>query len=199
MRCFIAIEFDEDTRAYLGRLQGILRENAIRGNYTRLPNFHLTLIFLGEIDPALLPGLESVLDKVSENHAPFVLEFGELGKFSKGSRPIIWCGIKANKLLFNLQKDLVDKLAAEFHEFSGHERYTPHITLVREAAVEVSRRNSYPIDSETMKDRLLDDLLKNVRLDEHRVKVSGISLMESTRRDGKLIYIQKSFHPFKED
>lgn len=183
----------------MGRLQGILQENGIRGNYTRLPNFHLTLKFLGEIDPALLPGLESVLDKVSENHAPFVLEFGELGKFSKGSRPIIWCGVKANKLLLDLKEDLVEELGAKFREFSGHERYTPHITLVREAAMEVSCRNSYPMDSETMKDRLLDDLLRNVRLPEHRVRVSGISLMESTRRDGKLIYIQKSFHPFKKE
>jgi len=196
MRCFVAIEFDDATRSVLGGLQEYLREKGIRGNFTRLSNLHLTLKFLGEVDPSLLPKLEPVLRKVASNHMPFVLELGEMGKFSKGTRPIIWCGIKVSKSLLDLQKDLVEELAANFREFSGHERFTPHITLVREAAMDVfpSIVQSHA-DGDVLEGNPMDDLLKHAHIPGHRIAVGGISLMESTRRDGRLVYLQKSFHP----
>lgn len=200
MRCFVAIEFDDGTRAVLDGIQEYLRENGIRGNFSRLPNLHLTLKFLGEVSPASLPALESVLQKVALRHEPFVLELGELGKFSKGSRPIIWCGIKPNKQLFSLQKDLADELAAAFSEFSGQERYKPHITLAREAALDDSRGFAGKTAvSHASEGTPLDDLLKHARVPEHRIAVGGISLMESTRREGKLVYLQQSFFPLSKN
>lgn len=191
MRCFIAIEFDQETRSYLAGIQGFLREHAIRGNYSHLSNLHITLKFLGEINPAIIPGLESVMKKVAAKHGPFVLELGELGKFSKGSRPIIWCGVKPNKLLFDLQKNLVDELAGDFRQFSGYEKFTPHITLIREAALDVA-------NGEASEGNPLDDILKKAPKRDRRFMVKGLSLMESTRRDGRLVYLQKSFIALRE-
>lgn len=196
MRCFFAIEFDEETRLFLARIQSALRDSGIRGNYTNPTNFHLTLKFIGEVNPANLPGLELVLKKVASKHNPLVLEFGELGKFSRGRRPIIWCGLRTNNILLDLQKDLVKELAAEFLQFSGYERYIPHITLVREAVLKGAP--SQGDHNKAAEGNPLDDLLKNVQRSDHRVMARGISLMESTRRDGRLVYLRKSFHDLKD-
>lgn len=196
MRCFVAIEFDDATRSVLSGLQEYLRENGIRGNFTRLPNLHLTLKFLGEVNLSLLPKLDSVLEKVAANHKPFVLQLGEMGKFSKGHHPIIWCGVKASRSLIDLQKDLVDELAANFSEFSGRERFTPHITLVREAAMDAFPGiTTSHTESDASEGSPMDGLIKHAHIPGHRFAVEGISLMESTRRDGRLVYLQKSFHP----
>ena len=70
MRCFFAIEIDEETRLFLARIQSALRDSGIRGNYTNPTNFHLTLKFIGEVNPANLPGLELVLKKLLQNTIP---------------------------------------------------------------------------------------------------------------------------------
>jgi len=70
MRCFFAIEFDEETRQVLTGIQNALRGSGISGNYTRPPNFHLTLKFLGEISPSMLPRLERVMGKVASSTIP---------------------------------------------------------------------------------------------------------------------------------
>ena len=193
MRCFFAIEFDEETRQVLTGIQNALRGSGISGNYTRPPNFHLTLKFLGEISPSMLPRLERVMGKVASKHDSFVLELGELGKFSKGKRPVIWCGLKTSKPLLDLQKDLVEELAAEFSQFSGYERHAPHITLIREAAFEGPSRGMKADGRTAAEGALLDNLLGKVQKPDHSITVRGISLMESTRVDGRLVYLRKLF------
>lgn len=193
MRCFFAIEFDDETRNLLAGIQDALRSSGVRGNYTRMSNLHLTLKFLGEITPDMLTGLEQVSKKVASRHEPFVLELGELGKFSKGKRPIVWCGLKASRQLMELQRDLATELASEFRQFSDNEKYIPHITLVREVAVEGSSLNGSGSDfSETAGD-MLGEILNKAQRPDHKITVSGISLMESVRVDGKLVYIRKLY------
>ena len=199
MRCFIAVEFDEETRHVLARIQGALRDSGISGNYTRMPNFHLTLKFLGEVSPNMLPGLERVLEKVASRHDSFVLELGELGKFSRGKRPIIWCGLKASKPLQDLQKDLVRELAAEFSQFSGYEKYSPHKSLLRDAALEDDpSRVLISCESGAAMGSTINDILGKTQRPDHRVTVRGISLMESTRENGRLVYLRKSFRALRD-
>jgi 2'-5' RNA ligase len=199
MRCFFAVEFDDETKKLLAGIQDVLRQNGISGNYSRSSNFHLTLKFLGEINPVMLSGLERVMKKVASRHKSFVLEFGELGKFSKGRRPVVWCGLKASKPMTEVQEDLVKELAFEFPKFSGNERYVPHITLVREAALEtvssVDAGSGRTVDEENR----LDELLNRVRIPEHRITVKGISLMESTRIDGRLVYVRRLYAALRND
>ena len=85
MRCFIAIEFDENTRNTLASIQNELKNQGVQGNYTRIENLHLTLKFLGEID---MPTYLDIWfnEKVSRNHELFVLELGKLGKIDKGNK-----------------------------------------------------------------------------------------------------------------
>ena len=68
MRLFIALNFDANTVDSLCRLQSLLRDNDVEGNYTKPENLHMTLSFIGEYgnpDDVL-----DVLEKVSFRYMP---------------------------------------------------------------------------------------------------------------------------------
>jgi 2'-5' RNA ligase len=177
MRCFIAIELDNETRALLSGLLKKLSDAGIKGNFTRAENLHLTLKFLGEIDSSAFESVKNILKKISSEHKSFVLTLDRIGKFDRGSKKIIWAGLSRSKelekLFYQVNTEILKILPIE-----DEKRYTPHITLAREAT-------------------LPDDTLINEEL-KHSFRVSGISLMESTRRDGKLVYLRKAYESFSQ-
>jgi 2'-5' RNA ligase len=179
MRCFIAIEFDDKTRNILAAVQKQLKDQGIKGNYTRIDNLHLTLKFLGEIDMPTYSDICDLIKKVSLNHKKFVLELDRLGKFDKGSKKIVWAGLSDNKNLLRLYKELESEIEG-IMPIRKEKYYIPHITLIREA-------------------NLLSNDVLNIEFPEnlgHTFTASGISLMESTRVDGRLTYIRRAFESF---
>jgi 2'-5' RNA ligase len=93
---------------------------------------HLTLKFLGEISPARVTEVRSILDSVAERHAAFPLEFSGTGTFPAHTRAprIIWAGIKQGQTLVALYKDLENGL--ETIGFPREKRsFHPHLTLGR--------------------------------------------------------------------
>jgi len=179
MRCFIAIEFDENTRNFLAKIQEKLKDQGVQGNYTRAENLHLTLKFLGEIDMSDFYGMCDLIRKVSLRHKKFVLELDKLGKFDKGSKKIVWAGILENKYLINLFNDIESEIET-IMPVKKENRYTPHITLVREAVLHPNNVSVFE-----MHDKL-----------RYSFEVPGISLMESTRINGRLTYIRRAFESF---
>ena len=85
---------------------------------------------------------------------------------------------KSNRLL-KVYSELQTELENLLPNIDKRE-YMPHITLVREVKY----------SGETV------DFISGVALD-HQFEVAGISLMESTRINGKLTYIRRAFEPFK--
>ncbi|HHW23315.1 MAG TPA: RNA 2',3'-cyclic phosphodiesterase [Clostridiaceae bacterium] len=175
MRCFIAIELDNETRSLLSEIQKKLADSGIKGNFTRTENLHLTIKFLGEIDSAGFISVKNILKKVSSEQKSFVLTLDKIGKFDRGNKKIIWAGLYRSREL----EDLYYAVNAEVMKIlpNGDEkRYTPHITLAREATLPADTLN-------------YDEI-------RHSFRVSGISLMESTRQDGKLVYLRKAYESF---
>lgn len=200
MRCFIAIEFDETTKALLAKLQDSIRAAGVNGNFTHPTNFHLTMKFLGEIDHRIVNRLEPFLTKVASDCKPFVLEPGNLGKFNKGNRSIIWCGIEKNDELYSLQRKLMQEMAAEFPEFPDESGLSSHVTLVREAVINVGKqtRSSRIIEGEGVQTSEInfERLFEGTGKPDRVFPAEGISLMESTREDGRLKYVRKRFFKF---
>lgn len=172
MRLFYAVEFDEKTRDILIERQSILKSNAVKGNFTRRENLHLTLRFMGEMTSGDFTVLKKIQDLVSERHGPFELEISDIGIFKRGQSSIVWAGIKENKDLLELQRDLEKEIAG--NGFKPEDRpYKPHITLVREFIPNGD----------------IDKIIKEIKSFQHRLDVKSISLMESTRINGKLTYL----------
>ena len=116
LRLFLAIPLPEGPRRRLAEVQCQLRSQADNVRWCAAENFHLTLQFLGETDPVLLPQIQVRMTKAALTVSPFELALAGLGKFSGGA---VWAGLRAAPELARL----VDALGAPpIH---------PHITLGR--------------------------------------------------------------------
>jgi 2'-5' RNA ligase len=132
MRTFIAVPIPEPCRIMLDRMQKNLRAFEADVRWVAIPSIHLTLKFLGEADPAVIPGLSNALRRASASQGPFSLRLHGLGCFPGERSPrVIWCGIEGEtEALIRLQTT-VEAVCAEFG-FAPEERaFRPHLTLGR--------------------------------------------------------------------
>lgn len=172
MRLFYAIELDDSTRGLLADSQDRLKTKALRANFTRTENLHLTLRFMGEIESGHFAVLKKIQDHIAGKFPSFRLELSGPGVFERGHKFIVWWGVKDNAQLNSLQKALEQEI--RLNGFPPETKpYSPHITLAREFVPEDSIKN-------------VMILLQSAN---HQFYVSAISLMESTRVDGKLTYL----------
>ena len=182
MRIFFAIEFPEDVKEYLNKIQLVLKEQSTKGNFTYRDNYHLTLRFIGEINDHELDKLKEVIDEVALKQNCFQLTMNNLGYFARGSKLIIWVGINQNESLSRLYSQLEHSL--EDKGYKGEEKdFVPHITLGRQIV-------------------LAEDFHKmklQIKMDDIIIPVSKLSLMKSIRVKGELRYIPiytKSFNTY---
>lgn len=169
MRLFMALEFDDACNDAIIEIAGRLQKMVSRGRFTSRDNLHLTLDFLGEVDPSRIRELYRIVDETSV--PPLTLVFEKTGCFRrrKGG-DIFWLGIRRNTALSELQADLTRRLlAAGFTPCD--QGFTPHITLAR--SVHYDR---FPE---------LDGLPER----PFETRCDRIHLMQSTRRDDRLVYL----------
>ena len=102
MRLFIAACFDSRTRERLLSVQRRLRELG-HGNLSRPENLHLTLSFLGEIEPHRLEALRAALDSVTRSDLP--LQVTHTGCFCRDGGDIWWVGLAPNEALSQLHQE----------------------------------------------------------------------------------------------
>ena len=163
MRLFIAINFNDATRAKLIVLRDELRNKADYGKFPASDNLHLTLVFLGESDAKQTADAKSAMDAV--NFAPLIVTIDRIGLFKRHGGDIWWAGVSENKPLLNLYSDLTNKLATAGFKLEK-QNFSPHVTLGREVTTNEPPREIEPF-SET---------------------ISSIELMKSEHIRGKLVY-----------
>lgn len=171
MRLFIAINFDEDVKEKISEVREELRNSSSAGNFTREENFHLTLVFLGEVPGSRVREIEKIMEEIDEE--PFELEFGKLGCFKRDrGGDIWWLGCSRNRSLMNVQRQLSESLRAEGFKIEK-KQYKPHLTLGREVVIEGSGKIFGS---------------KSLEQNPVSVPVGQISLMLSERINGRLTY-----------
>lgn len=172
MRLFIAIELSDAMRRELSRISKALKGLSSGGRFVPAENMHITLHFIGESDD--LAGAVSAMHEACRDIRPFTLTLGHYGFFEKtasGNHRVSLVTVdgefdELNALNESLEAELADRGFTR-----DHKRYTPHITLGR--SVE--------------HDELAAGELKRMRLSASTL-VTGITLFESTRSNGKMIY-----------
>jgi len=132
MRLFIAIKPDSTVfnaiKAFQTELKSAFTYKEIR--WVDPSQFHLTLQFLGEISPSLLPKLVSNLNVVAENSKTFYLHYEGTGYFGSAVKPrVLWLGSKSSSDLKELYNQVLTSTA--FLPIESPGRLTPHITLAR--------------------------------------------------------------------
>jgi 2'-5' RNA ligase len=121
-------------RAVVARLGEGLPAGAIR--WTRPEQIHLTLNFLGAIENARLPGIESALRDACGGHGRNKVRVAGLGCFPDRSRPrIIWAGLTGD---LRPVENLEEAIGAGFLACGcvGEERpFHAHLTIGRVPAL----------------------------------------------------------------
>jgi 2'-5' RNA ligase len=131
MRAFIALPISDPIK---NRLAEAVRRHTPLGQeivWCRREQFHVTLAFLGEISPAILPHLTASLERVCSAHPAFACRANGFGFFgSKRTPKTIWAGVDPASELETLYEHLWEELKR-----LGYERrekdFRPHITLGR--------------------------------------------------------------------
>jgi len=130
MRCFIAIDIDQQIRKALANLQQELQGKAdikrSDAKWVNPENIHLTLKFLGEIKDEQAVDICNITGDVASRHESFELDVESVGHFGGRSARVLWVGTGQNiDKLLQLQQDLEQQLdlagwPREARKFSGH-------------------------------------------------------------------------------
>lgn len=132
MRSFLAVELPGELKRELGRILEELRQCGADVKWVRPEAIHLTLKFLGEINPEQVGETRLAVQEVARYHGPFKIEARGLGCFPRLEQPrVVWVGLEGEKWkLEALQRDVENALMK--FGFPKEERpFKPHLTLGR--------------------------------------------------------------------
>lgn len=133
MRLFVALEVPEAVRAEAGRRVETVKGSLPPARWVELDKVHLTLIFLGATDDALVPGLSAALARACAPFRPFSLALAGGGTFPP-RRParVAWIGLEAPPDLQRLQAAAQAAVVSSVPSFQPEDRpYHPHVTVAR--------------------------------------------------------------------
>ena len=131
MRAFFCVPLPASIR---GQIEGVAaslqRGLRMSASWVRPGNYHLTLRFLGEIDPMLSIPLDSAARRVARAVAPFELAITQVGLFPDARRPrVIWvgCASESFERLASTMGDTIEELGFPLDRRPA----SPHVTLAR--------------------------------------------------------------------
>jgi 2'-5' RNA ligase len=137
MRLFVAIDFDDRTRARVARVIDALRagmevaRSATRVSWIAPERLHLTLQFIGEVSEDVAAAIQTRL-RPPFDVPVFEIRFDGVGTFPAGRPPrVVWLGIdRGGDGLAALHQDVQRRL--ENVPFRRESRaFSPHLTLAR--------------------------------------------------------------------
>jgi 2'-5' RNA ligase len=133
MRLFIAINFSDEVKNQLLKIQEQLKSQSSRGNFTRSENLHLTLAFLGETPETQLEKLYDILEGIQS--PAFAIPFNRTGCFTHSKKELWWIGATKDSSGLPLLRAVHEQLLSRLLEkgFSADTRpFNAHITMGRE-------------------------------------------------------------------
>src|SRR3954470_20596522 len=134
LRVFFAVELPDELRSRVAERMRRLRAEfpEARASWERPEKLHITLKFLGDIEPARVEVLSRAAARAVSNIEPFELTIDEPGSFPPHGQPrVLWLGIvDATGRLAFMQSALETECAAV--DFPRESRaFRPHLTLAR--------------------------------------------------------------------
>ena len=161
MKLFIGIKIDDLIKKKINNYFKLFYENNVRGNYTKINNLHMTLVFLGEVGENKVPILKNIIKNIN-------LETNEI-HLTKTSllKEILVCDVEKTNEINNMYLNLCEELKKNNFLFEEHS-LRPHVTLIRK----------------------VENGQKYLDLDMNMIsRFSRITLFESKRINNELIYV----------
>ena len=158
MRLFIAIDFNE-LKDYFMELQKQLPNNA---RLSLVKPFHLTLKFLGEVQPDNIDEIIEILRTIK--FEPFAVFTDSVGIFpTENYIRVVWIGLKPEEKVLELQKQIDESLKGLFRK---EKDFKAHITLCRV---------KYPEDK-----KLFLEQINNIKVENEGIEIKDFRLVKST-------------------
>jgi len=132
IRTFIALELPPAVFSLLHKVQQDLKRINIRARWVRPENIHITLNFLGDINPGDIDKIGVAMTAAAIEFPPVTLTVRGIGVFPGIKRPrVIWVGLGGDiRSLLSLQSRLEQELAGA--GFPKDKRaFKAHLTLGR--------------------------------------------------------------------
>lgn len=132
IRTFISFETPALIREKMLELQTELKKSNAHVRWEPESKFHVTLIFLGNIEEQLLLKIITVIQESLTTFTVFDVIYQNLGAFPNNRTPrIIWIGCQNPDGKLQQMKETLDKQLEQFGIQAEHRQFHPHITLGR--------------------------------------------------------------------
>jgi 2'-5' RNA ligase len=182
-RTFCAVELPDELRTRVAERTRRLRAEfpEVRASWEKPEKLHITLKFLGDIEPARVEELSRAAARAVSNIQPFDLSIDEPGAFPPHGQPrVLWLGIvDASGRLAFMHDALETKCAAA--GFARESRpFKPHLTLARLRSPQGARE--------------LAAAHRATHFEPQRFKVSELVVMRSELSPGGSRYTPLSRH-----
>ena len=176
MRLFIAFDVPHGIKEYLAHMQGIIGSNLAEIRWAKKEQMHLTLKFLGEVQPNAADKIKDELRKIRFN--PFDVYLGSIGVFpNENYIRVVWVGLEPEDRIIGLQRSIDEKLKGLFKK---EKDFKAHITLGR---VKYARG----------KEQVLSKL-RSINVEKKNFIVDKFKLMKSTlTMDGPVYEVVEEF------
>lgn len=130
---FIGIQVKSGMAKQLAEWQKYLMQHLPYKQWTDMSDFHITLVFLGDVDEKSIEVLQSKLDSIT-SYASFDVNRTYLGTFGNKRQPrVLWLGVESHSLLNSMQQQVV-----QISETIGYKKekraYRPHVTIAKKWA-----------------------------------------------------------------
>ena len=131
MRLFAGIALDDATRAACGKAVEELRRTGFSAKFEQVDKLHVTLAFLGNVDPSQSTGVVDALESTAAGTAPFEFLLDKVGAFPNERKPrIVYVGAREQGRAFRV---LSARLRAAYRDlgFTFKDDAVAHVTIAR--------------------------------------------------------------------
>jgi 2'-5' RNA ligase len=123
-RLFVALPVPDSLKQIAARLP----RKGLDARWTAPDDLHITIRFLGDVEPGNIPAIEQALSRV--RRAPFYVDVRGLGVFENDRQTVFYANVESTRKLTALCADITDVLTPLGFDF-GTRPFIPHVTLAR--------------------------------------------------------------------
>lgn len=131
MSFFVGIDISDDVTDALQAAVEQIRSR-VHGSFrwVRAEKWHVTLAFLGKVDPSTLSALKNSMDQIGADHESFELSALGLLVVPEPTPRMLWANIGKEAELVSLQEALGSAICG-FGDSKELHSFRPHVTLAR--------------------------------------------------------------------
>ena len=132
IRCFIALPIPQKVKESMEQLQRDLDRRGWGVRWVPPENLHITLKFLGNVDPKLICPLLEGLEEIARRTDPFETCLEGIGVFPNLKQPrVLWVGMTRGADALRALAEEVSRMVNRFSTEADNKPFRPHLTIAR--------------------------------------------------------------------